>query len=32
VMQRHGGSLAISSVLGQGSSFRLLFPAARWRV
>ena len=32
VMQRHGGSLAISSVLGQGSSFRLLFPASRWRV
>jgi two-component system phosphate regulon sensor histidine kinase PhoR len=32
VMQRHGGSLAISSVLGQGSSFRLLFPPTRWRV
>lgn len=32
VMQRHGGTLSISSVLGQGSSFRLLFPASRWRV
>ena len=32
VMQRHGGSLLISSVLGQGSSFRLLFPSSRWRL
>ncbi len=30
VMQRHGGSLSISSELGQGSCFRLTFPAARW--
>jgi two-component system phosphate regulon sensor histidine kinase PhoR len=30
VMQRHGGFLVISSVLGQGSSFRLVFPPARW--
>mgnify|MGYP000157836525 CR=1 FL=1 len=30
VMQRHGGSLSISSELGQGSRFRLNFPAARW--
>ncbi len=31
VMQRHGGALTISSVLGQGSSFRLVFPPSRWR-
>jgi two-component system phosphate regulon sensor histidine kinase PhoR len=30
VMQRHGGSLSISSELGQGSCFRLTFPATRW--
>lgn len=32
VMQRHGGSLSISSELGQGSCFTLTFPAARWRL
>lgn len=32
VMQRHGGALHISSVLGQGSSFRLQFPSSRWRI
>jgi two-component system phosphate regulon sensor histidine kinase PhoR len=31
VMQRHGGSLLISSELGQGSCFKLTFPANRWR-
>jgi two-component system phosphate regulon sensor histidine kinase PhoR len=31
VMQRHGGSLSISSELGQGSSFKLQFPAGRWK-
>ncbi len=31
VMQRHGGSLSISSELGRGSSFKLQFPAGRWR-
>ncbi len=30
VMQRHGGSLSITSELGQGSCFRLVFPANRW--
>ena len=30
VMQRHGGSLSISSELGQGSCFKLVLPAARW--
>ena len=29
VMQRHGGELRIESVLGQGSTFNLLFPASR---
>jgi two-component system phosphate regulon sensor histidine kinase PhoR len=29
VMQRHGGSLSISSELGQGSCFKLVFPEAR---
>ena len=32
VVQRHGGELDIQSQVGQGSSFRLLFPAARVRV
>lgn len=31
VMQRHGGSLNISSQLGQGSCFTLLLPPQRWR-
>jgi two-component system phosphate regulon sensor histidine kinase PhoR len=31
VMQRHGGALSISSVLGQGSTFTLVFPSSRWR-
>jgi two-component system phosphate regulon sensor histidine kinase PhoR len=31
VMQRHGGSLDVSSVVGQGSCFSLQLPAARWR-
>jgi two-component system phosphate regulon sensor histidine kinase PhoR len=32
VMQRHGGSLSITSEVGQGSCFQLSFPAARWRL
>ena len=32
VMQRHGGSLHISSELGQGSCFKLVFPAARLQI
>lgn len=32
VMQRHGGGLAITSELGQGSSFKLQFPAGRWKL
>ena len=31
VAQRHGGEIDISSELGKGSSFRLLFPAVRVR-
>jgi len=31
VMQRHGGELRIESVLGQGSTFKLVFPEARVR-
>lgn len=31
VMQRHGGSLSIASEVGQGSSFKLHFPAGRWQ-
>ena len=31
VVQRHGGELDIQSELGRGSSFRLIFPAARSR-
>jgi two-component system phosphate regulon sensor histidine kinase PhoR len=31
VMQRHGGILSISSEVGQGSCFKLIFPATRWR-
>jgi len=30
VMQRHGGSLSITSDVGQGSCFKLIFPANRW--
>ncbi len=32
VMQRHGGSLAITSEVGHGSQFKLIFPANRWRL
>jgi two-component system phosphate regulon sensor histidine kinase PhoR len=32
VMQRHGASLSISSEVGQGSCFKLTFPATRWRL
>ena len=31
VMQRHGGSLSITSDVGQGSCFKLIFPPNRWR-
>jgi two-component system phosphate regulon sensor histidine kinase PhoR len=30
VMQRHGGSLSITSEVGQGSCFKLVFPPTRW--
>ena len=30
VMQRHGGSLSITSEVGQGSCFKLVFPSTRW--
>jgi len=30
VMQRHGGSLSITSEVGQGSCFKLIVPANRW--
>jgi len=29
VMQRHGGELRIDSVVGQGSTFKLVFPQSR---
>jgi two-component system phosphate regulon sensor histidine kinase PhoR len=32
VMQRHGGSLSISSEVGQGSCFKLIFPPSRWNM
>ena len=32
VMQRHGGSLFITSEVGQGSCFKLIFPANRWLI
>ncbi len=32
VMQRHGGNLLITSELEQGSCFKLIFPASRWRI
>ncbi len=32
VMQRHGGSLSITSEVGQGSKFKLTLPANRWRL
>jgi len=32
VMQRHGGSLLITSQVGKGSQFKLVFPANRWRI
>jgi two-component system phosphate regulon sensor histidine kinase PhoR len=31
VMQRHGGALSITSEVGHGSCFKLVFPARRWR-
>ena len=30
VMQRHGGNLNITSEVGHGSCFKLVFPPARW--
>lgn len=32
VMQRHDGTLNITSELGHGSCFKLIFPATRWRL
>jgi two-component system, OmpR family, phosphate regulon sensor histidine kinase PhoR len=32
VIQRHGGELQIDSEIGKGSTFRLVFPAARTRM
>jgi two-component system, OmpR family, phosphate regulon sensor histidine kinase PhoR len=32
VMQRHGGSLSITSEVGHGSKFKLMLPANRWRM
>jgi two-component system phosphate regulon sensor histidine kinase PhoR len=29
VMQRHGGELRIESVLGKGSTFKLVLPSSR---
>jgi two-component system phosphate regulon sensor histidine kinase PhoR len=31
VMQRHGGTLSITSEVGHGSCFKLVLPAKRWR-
>lgn len=32
VMQRHGGSLSITSEVGHGSQFKLKLPANRWKI
>ena len=32
VMQRHGGSLRITSEVGHGSKFKLTLPANRWKI
>ena len=32
VMQRHGGSLSITSEVGHGSKFKLTLPANRWKI
>jgi len=32
VMQRHGGSLSITSEVGHGSQFKLKLPANRWKM
>jgi two-component system phosphate regulon sensor histidine kinase PhoR len=32
VMQRHGGNLQVTSVLGQGATFTLNLPSTRWRL